>query len=886
MFLVIVGLVSLPELGTTAHADVRRDAHEFYERGRAFALDGKHKLAIREYEAAYALLPIPDVLLALARAHNAAGDLEGARDYYQQYLDSVPTNHPEVEDELRSLDAEIAAQSPPSTEVPPPSPSVEPEPPPTEEARPPPTPPSPSNEAAQRSLEEAAAALEAQASRLRGLARSLAPPGDAHASEPDDSTPPQAEGPVENSSGPTDDELVEERTHVRSDSMSDPPPDPYLERVAAASRIESSPLDTAVSTTILTRQDIRMSGATTIGEVLRNVAGVSVMTPTPYASSVSIRGLNRMLSPYVLMLVNGRTTSVDALDTPFWDFQPFMLDDIERIEVIRGPASSIYGPNGFSGVVNVVLREAGGPPGAEITAAAGNGRTYRAHSEISGNAGPAAYRIQGGYVQTDVFARAYDDRRVDIEFPGTDSALAHRETHAGFQLRVPLGQARLSVEGAIGDAPRANFHTGTPYPDLVGPGRRMYAMATLEREHLRIRSFANRDLGGFRNVHTPIGPENVTSTTFDVEASVPGGTSIRWFGDHEFNVGANVRLKHVEWNSLSPNESSQWHFGGFAEDSIRIAERLRLLGSFRIDRHPLITRPVPSARGALLYQPTPTRTVRMTAGSAYRTPSFQDAFADFPVPLPESVPGASTVAIGVTRGSETIRHRSLPEKIASFELGLLDQTNDAFSIDVSAYYNRAHRTSSRSFEPDRGIHLTDLADPSFAAELDAAGLDGFAAAIFRASGKTGRDDIFGSEVTLRMSSGSVDVNLNGAINATHHSVPEDGSNWDRRSSLFAGSAIFQWRHESGFSLAVDGHLSSRTRWPSDDVRRAGLESVSASVPAFYLVNARISYRFADNRLEIGAQAYNLTNNHQRQYPLGQPLAGRYLVTLAVRMGGR
>ena len=131
--------------------------------------------------------------------------------------------------------------------------------------------------------------------------------------------------------------------------------DIYRETVITASRGAQSPLDSPNSTTIITRQDIRLSGITRIPELLRRVPGMDVMQLTGGDASVSMRGFNSRLSNKLLVLINGQRPAYnDVLGSTFWETLSIDVDQIERIEVVRGPGSALYGANAFAAVVNII----------------------------------------------------------------------------------------------------------------------------------------------------------------------------------------------------------------------------------------------------------------------------------------------------------------------------------------------------------------------------------------------------------------------------------------------------------------------------------------------------------------------------------------------------
>src|SRR5204863_9289616 len=113
------------------------------------------------------------------------------------------------------------------------------------------------------------------------------------------------------------------------------------------------------STSIITEQDIRLSGITKIPELLRRLAGVDIMETTGNQTEVTMRGFNQVLSNKNLVLVNGRTVAIDLLGTTFWAMLPIGVEDIDRIEVVRGPGSALYGADAFNGVINIITKAPG-----------------------------------------------------------------------------------------------------------------------------------------------------------------------------------------------------------------------------------------------------------------------------------------------------------------------------------------------------------------------------------------------------------------------------------------------------------------------------------------------------------------------------------------------
>ena len=125
--------------------------------------------------------------------------------------------------------------------------------------------------------------------------------------------------------------------------------------------------ESAAAVHVITAEDIRRSGATSIPELLRNVPGVNVARIDSSKWAVSVRGFNGLFSNKLLVLMDGRTLYTPIFSGVFWDVQDTFLDDIERIEVIRGPGGTIWGANAVNGVINIITKSADKTQGALVT---------------------------------------------------------------------------------------------------------------------------------------------------------------------------------------------------------------------------------------------------------------------------------------------------------------------------------------------------------------------------------------------------------------------------------------------------------------------------------------------------------------------------------------
>ena len=154
---------------------------------------------------------------------------------------------------------------------------------------------------------------------------------------------------------------------------------------------------------VITDEDIRHSGATDIPTLLRRIPGIEVMQMTGADFNVSVRGNNQQAANKLLVLVDGRSIYEDTFGSVFWTLLPVTLPEIKRIEVLKGPASAIYGFNAFDGVVNIITKSPeemkGSTNGTTLQFGGGEFGTVRAAAVQAGTYEKLGYRLSVGHDQ-------------------------------------------------------------------------------------------------------------------------------------------------------------------------------------------------------------------------------------------------------------------------------------------------------------------------------------------------------------------------------------------------------------------------------------------------------------------------------------------------------
>ncbi|MDA0745794.1 MAG: TonB-dependent receptor plug domain-containing protein, partial [bacterium] len=171
--------------------------------------------------------------------------------------------------------------------------------------------------------------------------------------------------------------------------------------VTTVSRKPEALMEAAAAIYVITGEDIRRSGATTIPEALRLAPGVTAGQVDANNWAVSVRGFNGQFANKLLVLIDGRSVYSPMFSGVFWDSRDVMLEDVDRIEVIRGPGAALWGANAVNGVLNIITKNSKDTQGGVIRAGTGTEERVGMQARYSGVLGEAFYRVYTKFFQRD-----------------------------------------------------------------------------------------------------------------------------------------------------------------------------------------------------------------------------------------------------------------------------------------------------------------------------------------------------------------------------------------------------------------------------------------------------------------------------------------------------
>lgn len=473
--------------------------------------------------------------------------------------------------------------------------------------------------------------------------------------------------------------------------------------VTSVSKKEERQIDAAAAIYVLTQEDLRRSGVSSVADALRMVPGMQVAQIDANKWAISSRGFNDRFANKLLVLIDGRSVYTPLFSGVQWDVQDTRLEDIQRIEVIRGPGATLWGANAVNGIINIITKHPREGQGLKITAKAGTDER------------PTTSAQYGGTFGSSTFYRAY------ASFSQRDALVTDLGTYANDDWNIYRGGVRADWVLSSGDITvQADGYGGTLHQMLTLPmlttpySRTMKDRMTLSGGNVLARW--SRDLSATSNVtgqayydrtRREDGLHLETRQTMDFDAQHRFGLgkaqSIVW------GVGVRVTTDELSQRSsvkFDPEARSDALFSGFLQDEFTIGDSGLILTIGSKFEHNDYTGFEIQPNSRILWKPHPHHRIWASASRAVRTPSRAEATVhlDFAVspgtPLTGGLPQRITI-----RGDESFDS----ENLHAFEVGYRVLPIDPLSLDLTSFYN-VYR-NLRTVEPDGDPYLVFDATP-------------------------------------------------------------------------------------------------------------------------------------------------------------------------------
>ena len=441
---------------------------------------------------------------------------------------------------------------------------------------------------------------------------------------------------------------------------------------------------------VITGDEIRRSGASSIPEALRLADNLDVAQKNSHDWAISARGFNTDLGNKLLVLMDGRSVYTPLYSGVFWDVQDYLLEDIDRIEVISGPGGTLWGANAVNGVINITTKSAEDTQGLYVEGGGG--------TQLQDFAG-ARY---GGTLASNVYYRVYGkyfDRSDEALPNGDDASDSWRMGQGGFRIDSKAAAENLfTLQGDfyVGDENLDMTNdTRTAGGNVLGRWTRTFSddsdislQLYYDRTHIAVPKPAVVYAGPFAPFSLPAGTLGDDLDTYDLDFQDRFHLGER----NQIVWGLGYRFTHdVVGNAPSteflPPVLDQNLFSGFVQDEIKLHEKLFLTLGTKLEHNDYTGFEVePSAR--LQWNVTQKQMFWGAVSRAVRTPSRIDRDLFEPTGLPAPFPGS------LLDGSSDFES----EILIAYELGYRAQLSSKVSTSISTFYNTYDNV--RSYTPD------------------------------------------------------------------------------------------------------------------------------------------------------------------------------------------
>jgi outer membrane receptor protein involved in Fe transport len=437
--------------------------------------------------------------------------------------------------------------------------------------------------------------------------------------------------------------------------------------VESASKAETNLIDAPATMSVVTAETLATSPAQNYADLLRSVPGMNVIQTSARDINLTTRQGTSTLNNSQLVLVDGRSVYLDFFGLVLWDFVPNPASgDIKQIEVVRGPASVVWGANALTGVVNVITKSPREHEGFGFSLGAGIFSRKGGSRDGDGNGGlyngsfsyghvlndSWSYKLSAGYYNSDPYSRPVGSVALDCHpygiipcrdasgkavaggfpvggapYPGDKQGLGSFQNSGTSQPKVDLrvdqetsNGGRITYEGGYSGT-EGIIHTGIGPFDIQNGSYMAYGKAVYTKGALRVGAFGN-----FLDATAPnllltdpaTGKPIVLgfkTQTYDLEV----GNSNVLGGKHILTYGGNYRRNNFAI-TLAPGAKDRNEYGAYLQEEFFV-DKFRVAVGGRADKFGNIDHWVFSPRVSLMFKPTPDQSLRVSYNRAFRSPS-------------------------------------------------------------------------------------------------------------------------------------------------------------------------------------------------------------------------------------------------------------------------
>jgi outer membrane receptor for ferrienterochelin and colicin len=620
-----------------------------------------------------------------------------------------------------------------------------------------------------------------------------------------------------------------------------------LDVVYTASKHKQNISESPSAITVIPREQIENTWCTDLVCLLRQVPEMDVLRIRPMHTAVGARAFTDEMGEKVLVQIDGMEINSETFGSVLWQALPIHLEDIERIEVIRGPGSALYGANAHSAVVSIITRKKSEHL-AEVFAGSGELGRHSLHGRLAYQLGNWRLRLTGGGDMADSWReREVREREVGRLWLWVDRQGDLSET----SIHLGLTQADGHIYHVLGPAQLRN----TTIVDAVIRHQFDFIQGQLSFNLMKgIIPINPTGKGKEDFIYQGLKLGELPPDVPFINPTLDADVQLTWsfFEGNLLIAGGNYRWIALFSDETLPGEVHQHRVGAFIHDEQLVTENLILTGSVRIDYNS-ITPFTFSPRLAGVYGIAENHFVRLAFGQAFRKPSFFNSSihiknVEAEPAFPEFVEFFQQVL-----GNQDIGN----EEITSFETGYLARFPDAgLTLEADAFYNRYRNTITLNVDIQMRMGVPDLMNSSAHYTNSGREVDSLGGSV-SLTWRFLRAFRLAANYTYRYSFYASDP---GGITSVEGGEKGERVPWE---PAHLANLSFHYLPESGIRLGVGGHFtSSRTGYVS---KRSAFDPREPIFhPESWFLSAFISWRLGP--VEVGIRAFNLMDMRFRDLP--------------------
>ena len=448
-------------------------------------------------------------------------------------------------------------------------------------------------------------------------------------------------------------------------------------KVTSVAKKAGTVMDSAAAVYVITQDDIQRSGITTLPELLRLVPGMQVVRENSNKWAITARGFDNLYANKLLVMIDGRSIYTPTFSGVFWELQDMVLEDIDRIEVVRGPGATLWGANAMNAVINVVTKSSLDTTGGLFTLASET--KPMCQTRFGGTMpGNGSYRV---------YAKGFEHQAF-VDNQGNQAADPWNAGTAGFRMDWGSSPAdAVTLEGAYFRADMRETDAlplyGPPYTELIDSDRKDRSGYLLFKRDRAESSRSKTTLQAYANYDIRLEPltNSERCSTFDADFQRQDGLG----GKHEliWSLGARMmtdKILGTDNTQMVPEKETTWLYSAFMQDDVRMSHNVRLTLGSKFEHNDYTGFELqPNVRA--LWNPSPNTTVWGAISKAARTPSRAENGVIFQMPG-QAGPGGMSVIPTVFGNTDT-----LSEKLVAYELGLRLRPDRRVYLDITGYYD-------------------------------------------------------------------------------------------------------------------------------------------------------------------------------------------------------